>query len=126
MSNAYKKLVKDCEGILTEGGFVARMSRVEVYHTLGGRIVEDNAYLKHKKGNRELIKKLASDIKTSRRLLYYAIKFYSKFPDLALLPEAKDISWTGILNKYLTTKKEKEKLPDTQCPHCGKWFIRNL
>ena len=124
--NNYKELINDCKGILTEGGFIARMSRIEVYHTLGGRIVEDKSYRKNKKGNKELIKKIANQLQTSHRLLYYAIKFYKKFPNLDLLPEGKDISWTAIVVKYLTKKKEKdtELVPDTKCPFCGKWFIR--
>ena len=125
--NNYKGLVDDCKGILTEGGFIARMSRIEVYHTLGGRIVEDSNYKKYKKGNKELIKKLASDIQTSHRLLYYAVKFYQMFPDLSLLPEGKNVSWTEVVSTYLTTKKErkdKELQPNTECPKCGHWFVR--
>ena len=127
-NNNFKLLIDDCRGILTEGGFLARMSRVQVYYTLGGRISEDIFYKKHKKGNKELIKRIANQLQTSHRLLYYAIKFYKKFPDLDLLPEGKDISWTQIVAKYLTTKKEKknkELTPDIKCPFCNKWFVKN-
>ena len=122
--NNYKELINDCKGILTEGGFIARMSRIEVYHTLGGRIVEDKSYRKNKKGNKKLLKKLASKLQTSHRLLYYAVKFYTKFNSIDMIPEGKDISWTQIVNKYLTNSKKKRETPDTKCPFCGKWFIK--
>lgn len=107
MQNKYKELIEDCQGILTEGGFVARMSRVEVYHTLGGRIIEDTFYKEFEKGNTKFLADLAKNIGTSTRTIYYAVKFYQLFPDLALLKEGKDLSWSKIVEKYLTKSKEK-------------------
>jgi len=120
-SDYYQQLVEDCRAILTERSFNARMEIVIGYHELGKRIATDPLFRKFGKGNKQFIENFAKDLKISPRSIYYAIRFYEKFPTLQQLPEGKNISWYGIVRKYLTDGKEKEKREKkvVKCPKCG-------
>lgn len=106
----YQILIDDCKSIIVEGEFTSRWSLIECYHAVGKRISEEQEVS---------IKKLARDIGKSERTLQRSVQFYKKYPDLALLPEAKNVSWHHIVNKYLpeTTKETEPK--KTTCPQCG-------
>jgi hypothetical protein len=60
----------------------------------------------------------------SERKLWYAVKFFDRFPDLAKVPEGKVISWHKIKTKYLTEGKKEDKEcehdPITICRKCKK------
>ncbi len=98
----YQALIEDCKDIITEAVFTSRWSLVEGYHQLGERMVTDTHYQKAAKGNLSSLHNCAKNIGISERSLYYAIQFYELFPDLALLPEGKNITWSKVKTKYLT------------------------
>jgi len=112
----YQNLVDDCQTILVERGYRARMEIIEGHHELGERIQTDVEFKKYAKGRGEAIKQLAYDINLSYASLYYAIQFYNKWPVLLnafkTFTEGKNISWFMIVKKYLPgPKPEKLEIP---------------
>ena len=107
----YQNLVDDCQTIIVERGYRARMEIIEGYHELGERIETDIKFKKYTKGRGEAINQLADDIKISVRTLYYATQFYEKWPELSnafeTFKEGKNISWFKIVKKYLPSPEEK-------------------
>lgn len=116
----YQSLTEDCSAIVTEAEFTSRWSLIEGYHELGRRLSEERENLQGKK--KELMKQLSKELKKSERTLYYTVQFYEAFPDLALLPEGKNISWHSITSKYLGREKRKRKPKTVKCPKCGEYI----
>ena len=110
----YTSLVDDCKAIITEAVFISRWALVEGYHQLGERIVTDENFQKHAKGNNKCFADLRNNTGISDSTLYRAVQFYEKYPDLSTVPEGKNISWNKIVTKYLPTKPKTETpaLPD--------------
>ena len=92
----YQSLVDDCHAIVTEAVHNSRWELIVGYYALGRRIVTDSDYQKHAQGNGKVLQGLAESIEQSERTLYYAIQFYTKFPDPAKWPFDKNMSWTKI------------------------------
>ena len=104
----YSQLVEDCKDIVTEAEFSSRWDLVEGYHQLGSRILtEYENFQRIRMADNELVQRVAISIGRSDRTVYYAIQFARAYPDLNLLPEAKNTNWHRIVNKYLTNGKEK-------------------
>lgn len=112
----YASLVEDCKAIITEANFTSRWARVEGYHSLGERIVVDENFKKHAKGNESSFQGLGRNIGCSQQTIYYAVQFYRKFPDLALLPLGKDATW----NKVIALLPAPKQAPDVP-PPTGKY-----
>jgi hypothetical protein len=110
----YTQLLEECNEIIVETEFSSRWALIEGYHQLGERINKE----KEITANPSRVTQLAKDLKKNPRLLQRCVQFYNKYPDLQLLPEAKNTSWHQICNKYLpeTTDKPEEKL--LECPMC--------
>jgi len=113
----YKNLVDDCQTIIVERGYRARMEIIEGYHELGERIETDINFKKWSNKRGGAIRQLADDIRIGMRTLYFAIQFYERYPELSNVlesfEEGKNISWHKIVNKYLTgPKKETIILPE--------------
>ena len=119
----YQSLVSDCQTIMTEAVFISRWALVEGYHNLGKRILEEHDNFERKKiYGEKIVQDLAFSLNMSSRILWYAIQFVQKYPDLNEVPEGKNITWNKIITKYLTTSKGQ--VQDTQdyivrCPQCG-------
>lgn len=128
----YDGLVSDILSIAGEGIWSSRWTLIETYHKIGKRILEENKNFERKKiyGER-IIQTIAESVNSDEdengkkigridtRTLYYAIKFAKKFPceteELpgVLMPEeGKNLSWTKVIRRELTTPKEKE-----ECKH---------
>ena len=105
----YNLLVEDCKAIVTEAVFISRWSLVEGYHQLGHRIVTDENYQEYAKGNQGSLKGLSKNIGIGERTLYYATRFYKKYPVLNDVPEGKNISWNKLITKYLPEKVEEDQ-----------------
>ena len=117
----YSSLVSDCQGIMAEAVFISRWALVEGYHNLGKRILEEhNNFERNKIYGEKIVQGLADSLNMSSRILWYAIQFVQKYPDLNEVPEGKNITWNKIMTKYLPTSKER---PTTtyylECPKCG-------
>lgn len=114
-NNWFKELVDDCQGILVEGLFNYHWSLIQVYHSVGERIVQDEK----KFGDKNPIPQVASALGRSERTIQRCVQFYKKYPDLNTLPEGKTYeedgkvkypSWHKIVNKYLPeTVSEKQR-----------------
>ena len=104
----YQSLVDDCKSIITEAVFNSRWALVEGYWLLGERIVTDESFQRHAKGNKSSVQDLARKCQTSERTFYYAIQFYEKYPSLDTVPEGKNISWNKLLTKYLPDQRNSE------------------
>ena len=104
----YENLIDDCKTIIVETEFTSRWSLVEGYHQVGSRILQENENFERSKIYGEnIVQRIAQSLGKSKRTLNYAIQFAREYPDLALLPEGKNVSWHHIVNKYLTTGEEK-------------------
>ena|SRR3990167_4359191 len=118
----YSELVDDLKGEITEGVFNSRYLLVETYHKVGERL--RGASEKHKVQITDLVNDCAGDMDVSERKLWYAVKFFDKFPRLDKVPEGKVISWNKIKTKYLTEGEKEEKTcehdPITICRKCKK------
>jgi hypothetical protein len=117
-----KELVDDLKGEITEGVFTSRDILIECYHNVGERLRK--ASDEHKMPITDLVNECAGDINVSERKLWYAVKFYDKFPIRTLVPGGKNISWHKIKTQYLTEGKKEEKVcehePITICRKCKK------
>ena len=92
----YTSLIDDCKAIVTEAVHLSRWELIVGYHTLGKRIVTDKEYQRKSKGNGKCLQGLAEDINQSERTVYYAVQFYTKFPNPDEWPFDKNMSWTKI------------------------------
>lgn len=119
----YQSLVSDCQTIMTEAVFISRWALVQGYHDLGKRILEEHDNFERNKIYGEgIVQGLALSLNMSSRILWYAIQFVNKYPDLSKVPEGKNITWNKIITKYLTTSKEQvqpEQDYTVRCPVCG-------
>ena len=72
----YEALIEDLKSILVEGVWASRWRLIETYHQLGTRILEDDDFQKHAKGNESsFLPHVAGIIDISERTLYRAIQF---------------------------------------------------
>jgi len=105
----YQNLVDDCQTIIVERGYRARMEIIEGYHELEERIETDVEFKKWSNKRGGAIRQLADDIKVSNATVYFAIQFYIKWPELSnafeSFEEGKNISWFKIVKKYLLKPK---------------------
>jgi hypothetical protein len=117
-----QELSDDLHGMFTEGVHHSRWELIKTYHSVGKRILSDDNFVKHAKGNATILDTVSNNSGIHKRDLYRSIKFYDKFPDLDLLPDGKNISWHKIVEKYLpeTLSEKKERL--ITCPGCGLEF----
>ena len=101
-------LIEDCRDIVVETEFTSRWALVEGYHMLGTRILtEYENFQRLRMPDSELVQHIAISIGRHDRTVYYAIQFARMYPDLNLLKEGKNISWSHIVNKYLTDGTER-------------------
>ena len=122
----YSDLVDDCHNIMTEAVFISRWALVEGYHNLGKRILEEHDNFERKKiYGEKIVQGLAESLNMSGRILWYAIQFVKKYPDLTTVPEGKNITWNKIITKYLPEPKTEtitQKEYWIKCPKCGHKF----
>jgi hypothetical protein len=101
--NELDTICDEIKALITEGEFNARWTLLETYHEVG-RIVSD-IQGSTDMSRADLVREVSGRIGKSERTLWYAIKFYEKYPQLNGLPEGKNISWNKVINKYLTAPK---------------------
>ena len=100
----YNLLIEDLRDLLVETEFTSRWTLIEGYHSLGSRILQENDNFERSKiYNQDIVQRVANSLQRKPRTIYYAIQFAKIYPDLNLLPEAKNTSWHQVVNKYLTT-----------------------
>ena len=123
----YQSLIDDCQSIIIEAEFTSRWALVEGYHLLGLRMLQDEPKMVQGGSTlRETLSRVTKLLNTSERTLYRSVQFAKKYPDLALLPEGKNVSWRKICNEYLPEHKEPVQ-PEFdeniemqhECPECG-------
>ena len=121
----YAELIDDCHTIITEAVYQSRWALVEGYHNFGKRILEDHDNFERANiYGEKIVNGLAESLNMSSRIIWYAMQFVQKYPDLNEVPEGKNITWNKIITKYLPETKEpiNEKENWIQCPNCGhKW-----
>lgn len=121
MTAQYQQLLQDCKEIITEFGFTHRWALIELYWSLGKRIVnEDPVTVTETIGN------LSKDLGKSERTIQRSVQFFKMYPDLNMLPEGKNTSWHNIVNKYLPEPKEVKKEEEVlyTCPNCNFKFTK--
>jgi hypothetical protein len=107
----YVSLIDDCKDIIVETEFTSRWALVEGYHLLGKRILQEyENFRRVRMEDKSLVESVAESLGKKSRTIYYAIQFAKEYPDLNLLPEAKNTSWHHIINKYLTDGTEKKTI----------------
>ena len=121
----YDILVSDCHDIITEAVYISRWALVEGYHNLGKRILADHDNFERANIYGEgIVQGLAESLNMSSRIIWYAMQFVQKYPDLNKVPEGKNISWNKLITKYLpeTTREIQEYENWVECPKCGHKF----
>ena len=120
----FQQLIEDCKDIITEKEFSARWELVEGWHSVGMRILEDEANFT--KGGYTLdgvVATVATSLGRKQRSIEYAIKFARTYPDLNMFPGGKNVSWHQICNKYLPKPSERQKEEYVLCVRCGSELI---
>jgi hypothetical protein len=106
----FQNLLEELREIAVEGEFNARWTLVETYHEFGLRILAENDnFERYKVYGSEIVKRIARSIGRSDRTVYNAIAFAKKYPDLALLPEGKNTSWSKICKQLLPANPDSTK-----------------
>ena len=107
----YASLIEELADIITETGFTSRWALIEGYHAVGTRILQENDNFERAKiYNEQILQRIANSLGKSPRTLYYAVQFVRTYPDLNLLPEGKDCSWSKVVNKYLAIGDKKRTI----------------
>jgi len=116
----FQQLIEDCKDIITEKEFSARWELVEGWHSVGMRILQDEAnFTKGGYTSNNIVATVATSLGRSPRSIEYAIQFARTYPDLNMLPEGKNTSWHQICNKYLPKSSERQKEEFILCKACG-------
>ncbi len=109
----YQALLEDCQAIIVERGFRARMEVVEGKWDIGKRIYEDNNQMnRHQIYGARIIENLSRDLGVSTSSLFSCVQFFKKFPVedfdevVYRLPGGKEASWSKVLNELLGGNKE--------------------
>lgn len=119
-SEWWDALVEECAAILTEYHFLSAWARVEGYHKLGSRILEDNQQFERAKiYGQQVVRKLSKTLNMSERTIHYAVQFAQKYPDLNLLPMGKNVTWTKVTTELLPENPHESKKKLHHCPQCG-------
>jgi hypothetical protein len=113
-------LVEEIEALITEVDFNARWMRIEARHHVGEMLRKNEK--EHEMRITDLVEKCAERGNVGERELWYYVKLYDMFPDLALLPEGKNASFSAIKKKYLTESSSEREEPMITCPSCGTKF----
>lgn len=104
MTDWYASLVDDCKAALTTKHGEAKQAVIEGWHYVGERVYgEVNIPDKYGKG---IVARIAADLKTSKRDIYYAVALYEKFPVLADAPWGPNESFSSVCQKHLTGGKD--------------------
>ena len=98
----YQLFVEQLKATITEAVHNSRWFLVEGYWNVGKQIRE---YFTDDITNQ--LQSIAVDVGIGERTLWYAVQFYDAYPILANVPEGKNITWTKIIKKYLSTPKDK-------------------
>jgi len=104
----FTNLTEDCLDIKVETETTSRWSLTEGRHLIGLRILEDVGNFERSNiyGDK-IVQSVATSIKMATRTVRYSIKLATLYPDLNMLPAGKNMSWSHIVNKYLTAGEVK-------------------
>ena len=90
----YKALIEECQAIVSEGEFIARLELARAYHAMGLRVLEDV----EKSGDEKmLVQRVAEGLQRSSRTIQYAVdaaKFWPAFDEIPI--EGKNITWRAV------------------------------
>ena len=111
LSNNFAQLLQECRSIIVEHEFMSRWTLIEGYHALGKTLTEFNT-------DAVTVTRLATELHKTEKTFRRARQFYTKYPDLELLPEGKNTSWHKIVNKYLPETVEEKEPRMFECPNC--------
>lgn len=121
------EVADELKELLIEAEFSSRWTLIQAYHTAGKMIKELCDHPDNLLGKDRVVQVLAEKIGKSERMVWYASKFYEKYPVLDELPEGKNIGWNKVVTKYLTTPKEEacghehtKTITIEKCEDCGK------
>lgn len=113
----FQSLVEDCRATMVEAVFNSNWSLVEGYHELGKRILEEKAnFTKEGIYGKQITYNVAVAAQRSIRTIERAVQFAEKYPDLAMLPDGKNVTWHMVVNKYLPAVKASSEAPQTAEP----------
>ncbi len=126
----YMVLQQDCKSIITEALFASNWAKVEGFHELGKRICQEKQLDREAVYAKKILSGLSKSIGVGERTLYRAIQFYTKFPDLSMLPAGKNVTWNKVITEHLPKHDdkvpcehpEKELIPYYKCGICHAWI----
>ncbi len=112
----FTHLIEQCDATLTERIHNARWEVIQGWHEVGRLILESTKnFERHKIYGKDIVQRVAESLGKSQRSIYYALKFFTTFPDINSLPDGKSISWNKITKKLLTGKSLDEKCEHEKC-----------
>lgn len=110
--NWYQSLVEDLKAEIVEREFTSRWELVELYHSVGSRLLNETANFNNNNiYGAEITKRVALSLNKSQRTIQLAVQFATKYPSLDMLPDGKATSWTKV-TKLLPNNSEELILPD--------------
>lgn len=124
----YKQLLEDVKSILQKGLYQAYKAvdnlKVQTYWQVEERIVrEELAHKERADYGKEIIKRLADDLKVSERNMYNIVEFYKVYPILQTV--SAELSWSHYVELIRLEGEEKRKFYETQSIR-ESWSIREL
>jgi hypothetical protein len=100
-SSWMEALAEEVKAIAVEAAFTVRDVVLQGKHAIGKAIAESDGFRKYAKGNSQAFNRLAELSGVSASTLYRSLQFYELYPDLALLPGGKEMSWNRVVTNLL-------------------------
>lgn len=101
----YEEIREEIKGRMTEGVFASRSELIYTYYDVGKLILEVEK-------QSVTVTQLAQDIKIHKRTLWRCKQFVEQYPNLDMIKDGKNWSWTKILKTLPKEKKDKPTLED--------------
>lgn len=105
-----RALGDECHAAWVEGYFNARDVVIAMHHSIGQMICSNPTWQKHAKGNGAYYAALSELSGISESTLRREVQFYELYPDLSLMVADKALSWTKIVQKYLTDGSDEPRM----------------
>lgn len=135
-SEEYRRLIEECEALLSERRFDLVVRDLEWRWELGKILYTNKLLITERTEKGEILNRIAKDLGVSVGILYHCIKFYEVYPgeklDIMKLPSKnkKILNWTEIRKtlflkyegecQHAETETEIIQINRVRCKKCGK------
>jgi hypothetical protein len=117
----FNHLAEEITAIIAQRKFSAGMELLEMRHEIGRAILDNPLYEKNKKGQGELLQRVANSVGLGERSLRYCVEFAQKWPSFKKFMEEyggnhKLPQWREVVRRELPSGK-KESVEKETCIH---------